>query len=70
MKEAGDDQVDGVEQSLAPQNQLEHDHLFFLTHTRTGRVGLTPKWVRLAPKWDKSGAFSDQISVEPNLPSL
>ena len=29
----------------------------------SGMVGLAPKWVRLAPKWDKSGAFSDQISV-------
>ena len=29
----------------------------------TGKVGLTPKWVRLNPKLDKSGAFSDQISV-------
>ena len=28
-----------------------------------GMVGLAPKWVRLALKWDKSGAFSDQISV-------
>ena len=24
---------------------------------------LDPKWVRLAPKWDKSGTFSEQISV-------
>ena len=28
-----------------------------------GMVGLAPKWVRLVPKGDKSGAFSDQISV-------
>ena len=26
-------------------------------------VGLAPKWVRLDPKLDKSGTFSDQISV-------
>ena len=26
-------------------------------------VGLAPKWIRLDPKLDKSGAFSDQISV-------
>ena len=26
-----------------------------------GMVGLTPKGVRLAPKWDKSGSFSYQI---------
>ena len=29
----------------------------------TGMIGLAPKWVRLDPKLDKSGAFSDQISV-------
>ena len=28
-----------------------------------GMVGLAPKWVRLDPKLDKSGTFSDQISV-------
>ena len=28
-----------------------------------GRVGLAPKWVRLDPNFDKSGTFSDQISV-------
>ena len=28
-----------------------------------GVLGLAQKWVRLAPKCDKSGAFSDQISV-------
>ena len=27
-----------------------------------GMVGLAPKWVRLDPKLDKSGTFSDQIS--------
>ena len=36
-----------------------------------GMVGLAPKWVRLDPKFDKSGTFSDQISVhlarEPNV---
>ena len=26
-----------------------------------GMVGLAPKWVRLDPKLDKSGTFSDQI---------
>ena len=26
-------------------------------------VGLAPKWVRLHPKLDKYGTFSDQISV-------
>ena len=29
----------------------------------SGMVGLAPKWVRFDPKLDKSGAFSDQISV-------
>ena len=29
----------------------------------TGMVDLAPKWVRLDPKLDKSGTFSDQISV-------
>ena len=29
----------------------------------TGMVSLAPKWVRLDPKLDKSGTFSDQISV-------
>ena len=29
----------------------------------TGMVGLAPKWVRLDSKLDKSGTFSDQISV-------
>ena len=38
-------------------------------------VGLAPKWVRLEPKWDKSGTFSDQISVHlahraPDLSNL
>ena len=28
-----------------------------------GVVGLAPKWVRLDPKFDKSGTFSDHISV-------
>ena len=28
-----------------------------------GMVGLAPKWVKLDPKFDKSGNFSDQISV-------
>ena len=28
----------------------------------SGMVGLAPKWVRLDPKLDKSGTFSDQIS--------
>ena len=42
---------------------------------RDGRFGF--KVGQIGPKWDKSGAFSDQISVhlagptlEPNLPSL
>ena len=39
---------------------------------RIGRFG--SKVGQIGPKWDKSGAFSDQISVhlarEPNLPSL
>ena len=30
---------------------------------RSGMVVLAPKWVRLDPKLDKSGTFSDQISV-------
>ena len=30
---------------------------------QAGMVGLAPKWVRLDPKLDKSGTFSDQISV-------
>ena len=48
----------------------------FLTYLTARMVGLAPKWVRLDPKWDKPGAFSDQISVhlapprEPNLPFL
>ena len=29
----------------------------------SGMVGLAQKWVRLDPEWDKSGTFSDQISV-------
>ena len=37
----------------------------------SGIVGLATKWVRLDPKLDKSGAFSDQIPVhlldEPNV---
>ena len=35
-----------------------------------GMVGLAPKCVRLAPKWDKSGAFSDQISVHLAPPMM
>ena len=31
------------------------------TANNTGMVGLAPKWVRLAPNWDKSGTFSEQI---------
>ena len=35
-----------------------------MTHaSEAGMVGLAPKWVRLDPKLDKSGTFSDQISV-------
>ena len=30
---------------------------------KAGMVGLAPKWVRLDPKLEKSGTFSDQISV-------
>ena len=33
------------------------------TDLGAGMVGLAPKWVRLDPKLDKSGTFSDQISV-------
>ena len=29
----------------------------------SGMVGLAPKWVRLDPKLDKSGTFSDEIAV-------
>ena len=47
-----------------------NNSLFYLSKTNKadqypppGMVGLAPKWVRLDPKLDKSGAFSDQISV-------
>ena len=36
----------------------------------TGMSDLGPIWVRLAPKWDKSGTFSNHISVHFRLPSL
>ena len=36
-------------------------------NTRVGRFG--SKVGQIGPKWDKSGAFSDQKS-EPNLPTL
>ena len=32
-------------------------------HLYLGMLGLASKWVRSDPKWDKSVAFSDQISV-------
>ena len=39
----------------------------FMDHVKRSRppgmVGLAPNWVRLDPKLDKSGTFSDQISV-------
>ena len=34
------------------------------TKDHAGMVGLAPKWARLDPKLDKSGTFSDQISVQ------
>ena len=34
---------------------------------RVGVVGLAPKWVRLDPKLEKSGTFSDQIRKNPVL---
>ena len=37
--------------------------LILAARITTGVVGLTPNWVILDPKLDKSGAFSDQISV-------
>ena len=48
------------------QNVLSNIHLVCVYNIKrlTARiVGLAPKWVRLDPKLDKSGTFSDQISV-------
>ena len=44
---------------------LEHGylHIQVIFCVQAGMVGLAPKWVRLDPKVDKSGTFSDQISV-------
>ena len=37
--------------------------------SRSGMSGLAPKWVKICPKLDISGIFSDQISVHFGSPS-
>ena len=44
--------------SLVGGNEVRH-----AKPSGPGMVGLAQKWVRLDPKWDKSGTFSDKISV-------
>ena len=61
-----------------PRASRSRDDVYLIPHkpSRDGRFG--SKVAQIGPKWDKSGAFSDQISVhlahratlEPNLPSL
>ena len=50
------------------QRGIRHVHVYCICfHFRDGRFGSTVGQIGLEPKWDKSGTFSDQISVGLHL---